>query len=80
MSPPHFDLLFCQHFSAAKCYFEVLEDKSTVTDALEEWLNTPIVNMQQDPITYWTGMEAAGHPLAQMALDFLSIPGKLLVI
>jgi len=79
VSPSHF-LLFCQRFSAAKRYFDALEDKSTVTDALEEWLNTPIVNMQQDPITYWTGMEAAGHPLARMALDFLSIPGKFLVI
>jgi hypothetical protein len=50
-----------------------------LTDALKEWLNTAIVNTQQDPITYWTGMLAVGHPLAQMALDFLSIPGRFLV-
>ena len=50
-----------------------------LTDALDEWLNTPVVNTQQDPITYWTAMQTAGHPLARMALDFLSIPGKSLV-
>ena len=58
----------------------MLEDKSVPIDALEEWLSTPIVNTQQDLIAYWTGMDAAGHSLAQMALDFLSIPGKSLVL
>ena len=48
----------------------------TTIDALKEWLSTPIVNMKQDPITYWTRMEAASHDLVQMAFDFLSIPGK----
>jgi hypothetical protein len=39
---------------------------------------SPVVNTQQDPIVYWTGMQATGHPLARMALDFLSIPGTLI--
>jgi hypothetical protein len=30
-----------------------------------------------DPIAWWTAMDAAGHPLARMALNFLSIPGEL---
>jgi len=58
----------------------VLEDKSTPTDALEEWLNSPIVNTQQDPIAYWTGMQAVGHALARMALNFLSTPSKSLAL
>lgn len=45
-------------------------------DALEDWLSSPIINTSQDPIAYWAGMQAAGHPLATMALDFLSIPGE----
>ena len=64
-----------QRFAAASKYFDSLEDTTTPIDALEEWIGSPIVNTQQDPIVYWTGMQAAGHPLATMALDFLSIPG-----
>ncbi|KIM35089.1 hypothetical protein M413DRAFT_48960, partial [Hebeloma cylindrosporum] len=61
-------------FSAARKYFDVLQETGTPIDPLEEWLSSPVVNTQQDPITYWTGMQAAGHPLAMMALDFMSIP------
>jgi hypothetical protein len=50
-------------------------DVPTAVDALEEWLSSPVVNTHLDPIVYWMGMLAAGHPLAHMALDFLSIPG-----
>ena len=46
------------------------------TDALDEWLADPVVQTHLDPIAYWPGMQAAGHPLARMALDFLSIPGR----
>ena len=67
-----------QRFSMARHYFDVLQDKSTSVDALEDWLSSPITNTSQDPIAYWAGMQAAGHPLATMALDFLSIPGKFL--
>ena len=28
-----------------------------------------------DIITYWSNAKSSGHPLAQMALDFLSVPG-----
>ena len=67
-----------QRFSAARRYFDILQDKSTSVDALEDWLSSPIINTSQDPIAYWAGMQAAGHPLATMALDFLSIPGEFL--
>jgi hypothetical protein len=67
-----------QCFSAARRYFDILQDKSTFVDALEDWLSSPIINTSQDPIAYWAGMQAAGHPLATMALDFLSIPGEFL--
>ncbi|KDR74458.1 hypothetical protein GALMADRAFT_29018, partial [Galerina marginata CBS 339.88] len=48
-------------------------NNSTPIDALDKWLNSPIVNTPQDPISYWVGMETARHPLALMTLDFLSI-------
>lgn len=73
-------LYFLQRFSAASKYFDALEDNSAPVDALEDWLSSPVVNTEQDPITYWTGMQAAGHPLAAMALDFMSIPGGKLFI
>jgi hypothetical protein len=40
--------------------------------------NAPILT-NTDPITYWTAMQATGHPLACMAIDFLSIPGVYLI-
>jgi len=49
-------------------------------DALEDWLSSPIINTSQDPIAYWAEMQVAGHPLAAMALDFLSIPGQYIPI
>ena len=64
-----------QRFAAASKYFDSLEDTTTSIDVLEEWISSPIINTQQDPIAYWTGMQAAGHSLATKALDFLSIPG-----
>lgn len=52
----------------------------TVGDALEEYLASPPIPTVLDPIKYWVGMQAAGHPLAQMALDYLSIPGSSLLL
>ena len=48
--------------------------------ALEEWLTTPVIRLEKgvDVIAWWSVNLANGHPLAQMALDFLSIPGKCL--
>jgi hypothetical protein len=67
-----------KRFSAARKYFDVLKDKSAPIDALEEWISSPIITTSLDPIAYWTSMDVAGHKLARMALDYLSIPGTLL--
>jgi hypothetical protein len=56
-------------------YFSALKDKSTPVDALEEWLNNAPVVTRSDGITWWTALVATGHPLTQISLNFLSIPG-----
>ncbi|KAF8799488.1 hypothetical protein BYT27DRAFT_7217523, partial [Phlegmacium glaucopus] len=59
-----------------RCRSISMQDKSTSFDALEDWLVSPVINTLQDPIAYLSGMQAASHPLATMALDFLSIPDE----
>ncbi|EAU88633.2 hypothetical protein CC1G_01006 [Coprinopsis cinerea okayama7 len=54
-------------------YRDMAPDDDEV-DALEEWLSTPPVKTKLDPIKYWFKQKQDGHPLAQMALDFLSAP------
>lgn len=39
------------------------------------WKSGPPVPTNEDPLKYWHANKVAKHPLAQMALDFLSIPG-----
>jgi hypothetical protein len=56
----------------------VFDTSPSDIDALEEWLASPTIPTALDPIKYWVGMKAAGHPLAAMALDFLSVPGMWL--
>ncbi len=56
-------------------YFHLLDDVVATEDPISEWINSPPFTLTVDPITYWTGLDATGHPLARMALDFLSIPG-----
>ncbi|KAF8224544.1 hypothetical protein L208DRAFT_1057755, partial [Tricholoma matsutake] len=46
-------------------------------DALEEWPSSALVVTSSDGITWWTAMQATGHPLACMSLDFLSTPATL---
>lgn len=46
-------------------------------DPLEEWMSSAPITTATDPISWWTAMNAAGNPLAPMALDYLSTPGKL---
>lgn len=51
---------------------------SNDVDALQEYLDAPIVKSCSDPIQYWTSQADGGNTaLARMALDFLSAPGKL---
>jgi hypothetical protein len=67
----------------AKNYFAELEsftlDPATV-DAVNEWLSYPLWGIVVDSISWWTAMEMAGHPLAQMSLDILSTPAMLLFV
>ncbi|KAF8955494.1 hypothetical protein BDZ97DRAFT_1926730 [Flammula alnicola] len=63
-----------ERFADAKQYFAVLHNRATPGDALEKWLMSPVISTAVDPISYWSGMLMANHPLARMALDFLFIP------
>jgi hypothetical protein len=68
--------------SSSKNYFAELDtftSDPTAGDALDEWLSSPPLGTVADPISWWTAMDAAGHPLARMALDFLSTPGRYAV-
>ncbi|KAJ3576951.1 hypothetical protein NP233_g99 [Leucocoprinus birnbaumii] len=47
---------------------------TSMTDSLEEYLNSPPLPTVKDLIQWWTAMEVTGNPLAQMALNFLSSP------
>jgi hypothetical protein len=46
-------------------------------DLIMDWLTSPPLTNVTDPITWWIAMDAAGHPLSVMALDFLTVPGML---
>ena len=59
----------------AEKYFESLDDVEASSDPISDWINSPPIILATDPIAYWTGMDATGHPLARISLDFLSIPG-----
>ena len=49
---------------------------SSNVDALQEYLDAPIVKSCSDPIQYWTSQADGGNAaLARMALDFLLAPG-----
>jgi hypothetical protein len=43
-------------------------------DPITDWLSTPPIVTATDPLEFWTKKEAGGHPLAHMALDFMSAP------
>jgi len=55
---------------------------------VEEYLNAPPLPREMDPIGYWLRQRKAGEAianpnaiaLAQMALDYLSVPGLFFVI
>ena len=60
-------------------YFAELDsigtDAAASADPISDWLSAPAIANVSDPIAWWTAMDAAGHPLARMSLDFLSAPG-----
>jgi len=58
--------------------FDALDDfgTDTTTDELEEYLNTPTISTKSlEPLVWWHAI-GESNPLARMAIDFLSAPGK----
>ena len=45
-------------------------------DPITDYLTTAAMPHIDDPIKYWSSFLDGGHPLARMALDVLSMPGK----
>ncbi|KAJ7575909.1 hypothetical protein C8J56DRAFT_1062763 [Mycena floridula] len=45
-------------------------------DTLDDYLNTPPLQSTLDPITWWFNNYGNSDPLAHMAMDLLSAPGK----
>lgn len=56
--------------------FDAFNTASTIGDPIDKWLNTPLIPNISNSLQYWTAMAASGQPLAPMATNFLSIPGK----
>ena len=69
---------------STRALFKPLAERGAASgkDALEEYLALPIIETVKDPISYWASVlsTSKGNPgaaaLAQMALDFLTVPGK----
>jgi hypothetical protein len=58
--------------------FDELDDFGTdpAADELEEYLNTPTISTKAlEPLMWWNAI-GESNPLARMAIDFLSAPGK----
>ena len=70
--------MFAQASSSRKKYFNSFDalNAASTGDAIDEWLNTPPISNMTNGLQYWSAMAASGHPLAAMARDFLSVPGK----
>jgi hypothetical protein len=47
----------------------------STADPIDDWLNSPPITSVTDGLQWWTTMAASGHPLSEMGLNFLSIPG-----
>ena len=47
----------------------------SMADPIDDWLNSPPITSVTDGLQWWTTMAASGHPLSEMGLNFLSIPG-----
>lgn len=51
-------------------------DDNEGADAFELYISSPPIPTVSCPVTYWYALEQTGDPLAQMALHFLTCPGK----
>jgi hypothetical protein len=62
-------------------FFDELDHFGTdpAIDELEEYLNTPTISTKGlEPLTWWYAI-GESNPLARMAIDFLSAPGKSII-
>ncbi len=50
---------------------------TTAADPLKLYLLSPPLHGIKDPLMWWTAQNPENNPLAQFALDFLSVPGML---
>jgi len=62
--------------------FDELDDFGTnpATDELEEYLNMPTISTKALELLTWWYAIGESNSLAQMAIDFLSAPGKLWIM
>ena len=67
--------------SSKNKYFEDFDsyNASDMSDPISKWLSTPTIP-RADGLMYWNAMEASGHPLSWMGLNFLSAPGNFIHI
>ena len=64
-----FLILGWQSTSVSACYFKDLDDDIDMeSDALEEWLTTPVIRLEKgvDVIAWWSVNLANGHPLCNV--------------
>jgi hypothetical protein len=59
-----------------KYFSSVLQPSTSSHDVVDAYLASPPIPSIQDPISYWQAMASNNDPFAQMALDYLSTPGK----
>lgn len=74
----HIILSFLQQLDNDDHFFSDIDNfgKNAAGDGLEDFLNSPPISNVNDPIPWWYGIASGGDPLARMALDFLSVPGR----
>ncbi|CAB4379249.1 unnamed protein product [Rhizophagus irregularis] len=56
--------------------YPIVTNNNHDEDELEEYLRKPVVAFKTDPLQWWKAHEATFPHLANMARDFLAIPGK----
>ena len=61
-------------------YFGSLHGHLVSYDALDVYLDSPVIITIKNPLEYWSSMDPNSNPLAQMAIDFLSVPGILFLL
>jgi hypothetical protein len=73
-------LTYLQSVQTKNKYFEDFDsfNPTSSADPITEWLTSPTIP-GADGLMWWSAMEASGHPLSRMGLNFLSAPGMLII-